>query len=212
MQSHKVIENIRTLKVFLKSGNDEDLNRIADFFPTLVYIYDAEKREITFSNKKFEQWLGLTPERLAVEFGNNLLNLVHPDDRELVKTELRKFNFLKDNDSLTYTARFQTRENDWNFFRTEGMVFSRNDKGNASSFLFISRDASIELKGSEELEASRNFFRETEKLLQFGSWRWDPLTDTLDWSEGMYDLLEYEVKPDSLSLKAFAEYIVEEER
>src|SRR5438046_2656009 len=113
MQSHNVIENIRTLKVFLKSCNDEDLKRIADFFPALVYIYDAEKRKINFSNRKFEQWLGLTPEMLAEDFGNNLLNLVHPDDRELVKTELRKFNFLKDNDSLAYSARFQTRENDW---------------------------------------------------------------------------------------------------
>jgi PAS domain S-box-containing protein len=209
MQSHKDVHNIRSLKVFLESGSDRNLNRVADFFPALVYFYDVENRKILSSNEKFHQWLGLSAEVLEKEYGNDLLNVVHPDDRQLVKNELSKYNFLKDNDSLTYTARFKTRDNDWKFFRTEGMVFSRNDKGNASSFIFIGQDVSNELKGSEELQASRNLIRETEKLLQFGSWRWDPNTDILEWSEGMYALLEYDVKPESFSLTAFAEHIFE---
>jgi signal transduction histidine kinase len=212
MQSQREIQNIRSLKLFLTSDREGKMHRIADFFPALVYLYDSESRKITSSNEKFAQWLGITPDMLSTEYGNDLLNVVHPDDREMVKNELSKYNFLKDNDSLTYTARFKTRDNDWKFFRTEGMVFSRNDKGNASSFIFIDQDTGNEVKGKEELEASRHLFRETEKLLQFGTWKWDPNTDLLESSEGLYALLEYETSPESFSLAAFAEHIIEEER
>jgi PAS domain S-box-containing protein len=212
MESQKEIQNIRSLKLFLESDRKEGLNRIADFFPALVYLFDAESRKISSFNNRFTQWLGITADNLSSDYGNDLLNLVHPDDREMVRNEISKYNFLKDNDSLSYTARLKTRENDWKYFRTEGMVFSRNDKGNASSFIFIGHDIGDELRGMDELEASRNLFRQTEKLLEFGSWRWDPNTDETEWSEGMYALLEYDEQPESFSLAKLAEHIVENER
>src|SRR5687768_13902943 len=180
MQARKEIQNIRYLKLFLESDREGKMPRIADFFPALVYLYDSETRKVTSCNEKFSQWLGITPEILSTEYGNDPVNLVHPDDREMVKYELSKYNFLKDNDSLTYTARFKTRDNDWKSFQTEGMVFSRNDKGNASSFIFISQAAETELNGIEELDASRHLFRQIETLLQFGTWKWDPNTDLLE--------------------------------
>jgi len=212
MQRHKEIQNIPSLKLFLETGSQADLNRVADFFPALVYFYDTEKKKISSFNRKFEQLLQMSAEDLSEKYDNDLLNLIHPEDREFVKSEISKYKFLKDDDTLSYTARFKSGDDEWKFFRTEGMVFSRNEKGNASSFVFVGQDISNELKGSEELDASRNFFRETEKLLQFGSWRFDPKTDTLDWSDGMYALLEYDEQPSEVSLSTYANHIPDAER
>ncbi|HSB93341.1 MAG TPA: PAS domain-containing protein, partial [Flavitalea sp.] len=212
MQSQKEIQNIRSLKLFLESDREGKMHRIADFFPAMVYIYNLESRKITSTNEKFAQWLGITPGVLSKDYDNDLLKLIHPDDREMVRHQLSKYNFLKDNDSLTYTARYITGQNEWKSFRTEGMVFSRNEKGNAASFIFIGHTTNSEPNEVEELEASRNLISQTETLLQFGTWKWDPATDLLESSEGLYALLEYEVKPESFSLAAFAQHISEGQR
>lgn len=212
MQSRKVIDETRPLRYLVENGKSSEFQQTADQLPVPIYAYDVEQKRISFCNRRFTEIFAPGPKELSERFEDDLINLVHPDDREMVRSELSKFNFLKDENSLTYTARYRTGDNDWKFFRTEGMVFSRNDKGNARSFIFTSQDISNEIKGAAELDASRNFFRETENLLQFGSWRWDPVTDILDWSEGMYALLEYDDRPEPITLAIYAEHIIEADR
>lgn len=213
MQSSKD-NKFNYLKLIFESGKrGEDQTLIADLFPALVYVYDAESRKITFFNKKFQEILGVSEKDLKEKYNSDLLNLIHIADREAVRYELGKFNFLKDDDSFSYTARFQLETHPVKYFKTEGMVLTRNEKGNASSFLFIGQDISNEVSDHLESDALKSLFRETEELLHFGIWNYSPDDNRLEWSEGMYTLLEYPgPMPLSVSNELYTGLISENDR
>ena len=39
---------------------------------------------------------------------------------------------------------------------------------------------------------TRQLFDETEKLLLMGTWSWSPVSNVLEWTDGIYAILEYD--------------------
>ncbi len=172
----------------MEEGKDSFDGRLADFFPGIVYVYDVDRRCLKYISKRATDFLGLSLEDLK---DCSLDQFIFPEDLALVQRELEKFHDLQDNASHAYNSRMTHRQGGWRYFRTQGSVFRRKADGTASSLLFIAQDITDQWKGQEEVQALRELLHETEALLQFGSWNWDAVTDTTQWTQGLYQLFEY---------------------
>ncbi len=185
-------DNINYLKLLFESGQNSEAfsERLNDFFPGLIYVYDLDNRRLRYVNRRITDILGFSYDDLK-DSEDVWMNLVFKEDVDLVKKELDKFHSIKDEETLAYGCRLNHKEGNWRYFKTMGTVLRRDESGKAVSALFIANDVTDQIKTEEETKAMTELFKETEDLLQFGSWSWDLVSDHLEWTKGMYDLIEY---------------------
>jgi PAS domain S-box-containing protein len=207
-------EKINYLKLLFESGqNSESFSeKLNNFFPGLIYVYDLDNHKLRYINGKLTEVLGFSYEELK-DSEDVWLHLIFKEDVDLVKKELEKFYSIKDDESLAYGCRLNHKSGHWRYFKTFGTVLRRDETGKPLSALFIANDITDQLKTEEEAKASRELFHDTEELLQFGSWSWHLVSNKLEWTKGMYDLLEIS-REDSAELSSyhFIQYISEEDR
>ncbi|MFT3825411.1 MAG: PAS domain-containing protein [Chitinophagaceae bacterium] len=186
-------EHLARLKA-LFGGNGEMMDeKIADFFPAIVYVYDTSAKKLRYINRQVTDVLGYTYEDID-SWDDNFMRLVFEDDKELVKLQFEKFHELEGDISDSYNCRLVKKQGDWRYFRTIGSVLKRNENGKPASVLFIAQDITDQLQTEQEAKAVKELFADTEEMLRFGTWTWLIPENILQWSEGMYKLLGYEKK------------------
>jgi PAS domain S-box-containing protein len=180
-------------KLFGENGDvqtDELQQRITDFLPAIIYVYDTNSQKLRYINKKITDVLGYSFDDIK-GWGNDMLQMVFKDDVQLVKQQLEKCNTLPDNDNCAYQARFNHKEGSCKYFKTMGTVLRRDENGKAASLLFVAEDVTEEIHSLDEIRNAKDLFNDTEELLQFGTWQWDLATDKISWSDGMYRIMGY---------------------
>ena len=206
--------NVSFLRSLFESGEDSEgfQQRIADFFPAIIYVYDPEKKRLRFINRRVTDLLGYSYEDVE-HFDNDFMKFVFKDDVSLVEEALTKFNSLHDDETSSYDSRFIHKQGDWKYFRTQGTVVRRNENGTPASLLFIAQDITDQLQTAEEAKASKDLLTETETLLHFGTWTWDVRVDRVIWSSGLYSLLGYNdgIPLTNLSNRSFIEHIIKKD-
>lgn len=183
-------EHIQYLKTLFEAGENRDTfdEKLADFFPAIIYIYDVDTKHISFVNRKVHDFLGYSYE----DIGGDLNELVFREDIELVRHELEKFYTLQNDESHCYNCRLNHKKGYWRYFRTQGTVMRRTKSGQPASFLFIAQDITDAKKNEEEVKAVRSLIEETEELLQLGSWTYTIADQNITWTKGLYQLFEFE--------------------
>lgn len=177
------------LKSFFE--NYENLpNEVADFFPGIVYVYDAKNNKLRYINKKITDILGYDFDEIH-NWDDAILKIVFKDDVELVKKELEVYQSLENTRSHSYNCRLNHKNGDWRHFHTMGTVLRRDDKNKPASYLFIAQDITDQLKSEDELKKTRELFRDTEIILRYGVFERDLVADKVSWSDGLIDILEY---------------------
>jgi PAS domain S-box-containing protein len=197
---------ISKLDAKLKSGLNavEYLQQCGHFFPAMLFLYDLEQKEVTCLNDRISEYLGFTIQEFQGRHVG-LVDLAFENDNETIKAAIRNFYSLKKGDSTTFTARFAKKEGGCRYLKS---VCTRLEEDNV---LIVSQDVTDQIKFEEEARATRQLFDETEKLLLFGSWSWSPKHDTLEWTEGLFELLEYEnVNLEGFNLQFFLKHVLPE--
>jgi PAS domain S-box-containing protein len=182
--------NINDPKGIIDTDDNAALQGIYDFFPGLVYVYDFDKKQLKYINKRITDSLGYSYDEIK-DWKQDLGRLVFKDDVELVHKELEKYHELKENDAHAYKCRLNRKEGDYIHFQITGRVLRRNDKGKAESVLFIAQDINEQIRSADEARAFKELMDDTENLLQFSTWRWDAVTNKERWSKGIFALLNY---------------------
>ncbi|OQP46948.1 hypothetical protein A4H97_05355 [Niastella yeongjuensis] len=162
-------QEINPLKLLFQSSSDNDglPDKITDFFPGIVYIYDTDTRKLKYINRKITELLGYSLTDVRT-WGNDLMRIVHKDDQENVNTELQKFISLQDNESYSYNSRLTDKSGTWKHFRTMGTVLHRDGRGQVVSILFIAQDITSELENQLNLEEKiRDLDRSNKELEEF---------------------------------------------
>ena len=162
-------QEINPLKLLFQSNSDNDglPDKITDFFPGIVYIYDADTRKLKYINRKITDLLGYSLADVLA-WGNDLMRIVHKDDQEYVNGELQHFYTLQDNESYSYNLRLTDKSGTWKHFRTMGTVLNRDARGTVVSILFIAQDITSELENQLNLEEKiRDLDRSNKELEEF---------------------------------------------
>jgi PAS domain S-box-containing protein len=162
-------QEIHPLKLLFQSNSDYDglPDKITDFFPGIVYIFDADTRKLKYINRKITDLLGYSLADVLA-WGNDLMRIVHKDDQDYVNGELQHFYTLQDNESYSYTTRLTDKSGSSRHFRTMGTVLNRDARGRVATVLFIAQDITSELENQLNLEEKiRDLDRSNKELEEF---------------------------------------------
>jgi PAS domain S-box-containing protein len=203
-------QEINPLKLLFQSNSDNDgfPDKITDFFPAIIYIFDADAKKLKYINRKVTDLLGYSYNDVQT-WDNDLMSIVHKDDLENVKKELQKFYDLVDDESYSYNSRLTHKTGNWKYFRTMGTVLNRDTKGGASSILFIAQDITDEVETGNQFKRIDELFNDTQELLKFGVWEWSVADDKISWSNGLYRILGYDPKSEKDNLHITPEFYLQ---
>jgi PAS domain S-box-containing protein len=156
---------------------------LTDQLPSLVFVYDVERRVILYGNQTFSAFAGMDSGALG-----ELQGIVHHHDIQSVEALFRASAGLLQSQC---TARLLGRNGQYHNFHLSRSFLQRNESGQAQLILFVAHDIAEVLKSKDEIETTRELLDETEELLQFGSWAWEIESNAVTWTSGLYSLLGY---------------------
>jgi PAS domain S-box-containing protein len=163
--------------------------RLNDYFPGVIFLYDLDRHRLRYVNKHVTSALGFSKEEILDD--GNLSNLIYHEDLDLINSKIEEALTLNFDEELNFPCRLHHKEENCRYFSITLRVVEQNEGKESGSVLFFGRDITDEIKIEKEREELSELFRDTEELLQFGSWNWDVKTDQLEWTQGMYDLVGY---------------------
>ncbi len=178
-----------TARVKSTEKEQSTLENYINFFPAPVYVVDPNRMEFLSINDVLRELLGFSESDVEL-LGSNVSSFLHKEDDNLFRTTLQSLNTGGNATTHTFTVRFNKKDG--------GCIYARNvcraisDEGWPRGSLFcVVENISDQVRAEEELHAIRQLFHETERLILFGTWSWTPSTDKLEWTDGMYALLDY---------------------
>ena len=133
-------------------------------------------------------WFGDRQAMLGVSYPEvgalaDFTRLVHPEDRELV--------FRATNDAMSRREPFAS---EFRICQPDGSIrwvaskgtFHYSPDGEPDRMLGMAADITERKQAEEALRGKEFELTEAQRLAGVGSWRWDPQTDTVEWSEELY--------------------------
>ena len=160
----------------------EDLFQIAaDVLPGLVWMSGPDK-QCTFFNKS---WLDFTGRPIERELGNGWTDGVHPDD---LPTCLDIYSSAFDRrDRFRMEYRLRRHDGEYRWVLDAGVPLFNPD-GSFAGYVGSCVDITERRHAEDAVRRKEMELRESQRLAGVGSWRWDPDTDTVEWSEELYHI------------------------
>lgn len=184
-------QQLKQLKTLFENEDGNNLyDKLSDFIPGIVYVYDTGNKKLRYVNKKLTEILGYSFDDINT-WEDDWQQLIFNDDKELVTTELQKYIDLKDDESHAYQSRLNHKEGNWRYFRTQGTVLRRKADGKPESLLFIAQDITDQHKTAEENKKLLEVMEETQQMLDFGVWTIDLKTSLAECSTGYFRLMGF---------------------
>ncbi len=173
----------------------EDLFQIAaNVAPCLVWMSGPDK-QCTFFSKG---WLDFTGRPIERELGSGWADGVHPDD---VQTCLGTYTSAFDRrDRFTMEYRLRRHDGEYRWVLDAGVPFFTPD-GSFAGYIGSCVDITERRDAEDAVRRKEMELRESQRLAGVGSWRWDPDTDTVRWSEELYHLIGRDPQLGAVSYK-----------
>ncbi len=136
------------------------IKHIAEASPTILYLFDLEKRQFLYVNKEVAEVLGYAPEEITA-LGDKVYHLLHPeDDLQTNESHLRYKSSETAPTMHQFEGRIKSRTGDWRWLLTREIVFKRDESGRAIQVLGSALDI------TERKEMERNLSRKNLELEQ----------------------------------------------
>ncbi|MFB6179139.1 MAG: PAS domain S-box protein [Halorientalis sp.] len=158
----------------LKVG-ERDLARYETFVEIaneFITVADAEKT-VEYVSPAATQVVGHEPADLA---GTDLLDHVHPDDRDALETEIGK---LLANPSKTVTATYRLRQADGSWATVESTMVNELDAESIAGLVFATRDVTEQTERAETLRQVQRRFDLAVEGAYISIWDWDRDADEI---------------------------------
>jgi len=126
------------------------------------------------------------------EFKPNLrgfLERLHPDDIKEIRKHVE--SAIAHKRSFGFYERIITPEGKIKTLRSQGEV-KTNDKGDVVKLIGTCLDVTEARIAEERVRESESMLKEAQRIAKLGSWEWLAETDTVKWSEEMYEIFEIE--------------------
>ena len=173
----------------------EDLfQTVADVAPVLVWMSGPDK-QCTFLNKP---WLDFTGRPIESELGNGWADGVHPDD---VQSCLDTYTSAFDRrEPFTMEYRLRRHDGEYRWVLDTGIPSFAPD-GSFAGYIGSCLDITDRRHAEDAVRRKEMELREAQRLAGVGSWRWEPDTDTVRWSEEMYHISGRDPRSGAVSYK-----------
>jgi PAS domain S-box-containing protein len=198
-------EKINYMNFFFEAGDQGVRHKldfqIADHLPALVFVYHAGEKRLSYVNREFGERFGFSQLADPDSFGRPV---------SVMGKEWTKALHAADSLSAGEQTELHVRMGNGEIYDIRARLLSRDTDGTPGQVLFVGQLRSTMV--NKESIAIKEIYSETEELLHFGSWAWEPDQEKVEWSAGVYSILGYhigEVKP---SIKLFVDHILPEYR
>jgi PAS domain S-box-containing protein len=127
-----------------------------------IYAFQPKSEYITA-----EEWVGL----------------FHSDDKERLRREAE--GFWQEGEEFSFEFRTAPRNGHFKWVTSRGRIV-RDTDGKAIRMVGIHTDISDRKHAEYSLEQRQAELNEAQRLAKIGSWHWNPVTDTVIWSDELY--------------------------
>ncbi len=172
-----------------QQGSEEEYRLITENMKDVVW-QTTPNLVLTFVTTSIKKLLGYEPKELL---GRSVKDFLSPASQELVRDRysaiMLKPAQLKEIDREVFVVEHIRK--DGTTVWTEVIVDPTFDSaGQFLGFLGVTRDISKRKEAEDALHDSERFLRQSEKIARTGGWRANPFSDSLHWSQGVFDIIE----------------------
>jgi PAS domain S-box-containing protein len=170
--------------------NEKELRDAIDTIPALVWSALPDGSN-TYANKRFADYLGLSPEHTA---GSRWHALIHPDDLE--RHANKWMEAVATGEPHENESRYRRSDGQYRWHLDRGMAL-RDEDGNIVRWYGVTTDIEDRKRAEESLQRSEAYLAEAQRLSHTGSFGWRPDSGEIVWSDETYRIFEYDhaVKP-----------------
>lgn len=158
-------------EVFLESIREEVLVTDTDF----VITYESAAAPKLYGYDQGER------------VGDPILQYVHPDDTERVKTQLQE-QLTEYGASQPVEFRGQKKDGSWKWVESQSRLLDNHPS--VEGVVVTSRDISERVEHRQERKRQHDHLENAENLAQMGGWEYTQDTNTLRWTEGTQDIFD----------------------
>ena len=163
--------------------SEERYRRMAENMRDIVSDLD-DQALYKYTSPSYRRILGYDPKDIL---GTSVFNLVHSEDRDRVVAAYVEGVRAKTDTAVEY--RHQHADGHYVWLRSTGHSFF-DTTGEFLGAIVTSSDITERKQAEKKLLESEEFLRQTQAIALMGGWKANPETDFLQWTEGVYRLLE----------------------
>ncbi|MEO9124650.1 MAG: PAS domain S-box protein, partial [Microcoleus sp.] len=127
------------------------VERIANATPNILYVYDDIEERNVYSNRELAETLGYSLEEVATIGSNLLPTIIHPEDLARITESLHQLENAPDDEVVEYEYRVRDKQNNWRWFVSREIVFSRTESGKIQQRLGAATDVTERKKAEQSL-------------------------------------------------------------
>ena len=129
--------------------------RVAAAMPNVLYVYDLVEKRNVYVNHQIVTLLGYGVEEIEHAPASFFVDLVHPEDVDIVARLHGYFPEVADGDVVEDAFRARDSKGEWRWIRARNVVFSRTPEGKAHQILGTMEDITERRFAAQEAAASR---------------------------------------------------------
>jgi PAS domain S-box-containing protein len=151
-------------------------------------IVVLDNKLITYLSKSYINMFGYSEEEYYKRSKEEILNLIHPDDRfNLLKTF--DDSILKKKENLVYEYRYLHKNGNY-VWREDTFSFFYDENGKKIKEIIVARDISEQKKNRIEFEQLNSMLEQTSFLAKVGGWEVNMATKEVIWTDLIYEMYE----------------------
>lgn len=180
-----------------------DWRALVEAMPQIVWVTRPDGHHVHFN----QRWMDFTGLTLEESIGFGWIDAFHPDDQQRTAARWEQATASGEPYEIEYRLRDRDGHDRWMLGRAQPL---RDGQGDIVSWMGTCTDIHEQKRAQAHLERSRTLQRIAGRAARIGGWSIDVAANTVEWSEGMYDIHEFP-RDNAVDLRAaMARYVPED--
>ncbi len=146
------------------------IEKITESIPDIVYVADIASGTNAYQKGSYLQSLGYgINESDSKDNLDFLRSLVHPDDKEGVRSTVQKLRKLREGDFVKTEYRLKAKDGNWKWFYNRSMIFKRDEEGNPIQYFGVGQDITDRKEKEALIRRNEEIYRNIAKNIPNGS-------------------------------------------
>jgi PAS domain S-box-containing protein len=147
------------------------LQDIINVSPSIIYIFDIERRKHVFISRSAAVALGYDPWQVTAD--DFVYSVMHPDDWTPFLDHLRRLGSLHGEETADFEYRMRQNNGTWRWFHSRDKVFTRNADGSVREIIGTATDITERKYFEKRLKDSDDRYRAFIANSEEGIWRYE---------------------------------------